>query len=151
MEANPYPGVSVVVINPKNGTKRWEILGGTSLSAQLFGGLIAIVNQGRALAGSKSLDGPSQTLPALYSTPPYSYHDIIMRINGYTSIKGYDPATGLGAPRAASLLPYLVNYNHVSNIVLSYISSDMITPNMLDRAQLLQRRFLPPRNGSIRP
>jgi len=151
MEANPYPGVSVVVINPKKGTKRWEILGGTSLSAQLFGGLIAIVNQGRALAGSKSLDGPSQTLPALYSAPPSSYHDISMRINRYNAIKGYDPATGLGAPRAASLLAYLVNYTQVSKVVISSINPHITRTNMLDRAQLLQRRFLPPRNGSIRP
>jgi len=150
MEATPYPGVSVVVINPKSGIKRWEILGGTSLSAQLFGGLVAIVNQGRILAGNRSLDGPSQTLPALYSAPLSSSYDTIIGTNGYNAAKGYDLATGLGAPRA-SLLPYLVNYNQqVSNVSKAEITTNMVTTNMLDRAQLLQRRFLPPRNGSIR-
>ena len=157
MEANPYLGVLVVVINPKSGNKRWEVLGGTSLSAQLFGGLVAIVNQGRILAGNGSLDGPSQTLPALYSAPPSSYHDISIRSNrnnaikGNNAIRGNDLATGLGAPKAASLLPYLVNYNQMSNLVTTQITTHTTTTNLLVRDSLLQRRFLPSRNSSIRP
>lgn len=148
MEANPCPGVSVVVIAPQSGIIRWEILGGTSLSAQLFGGLVAIVNQGRILAGNRSLDGPSQTLPALYSAQSSYYYDIINGDNGCNAVKGYDLATGLGAPRA-SLLPYLVNYNQqVSKMAKTETTTNMVNTNMLDRAQLLLRRFL--HHGMVR-
>ena len=42
-------------------------VGGTSVAAPCWAGLIAIADQGRVAAGGTTLDGPSQTLPALYS------------------------------------------------------------------------------------
>jgi len=44
----------------------WTQIGGTSLSAPAWAGIIAIVDQGRALAGRSKLSGPTQTLPSLY-------------------------------------------------------------------------------------
>ena len=38
--------------------------------------MIAIADQGRALAGKGSLDGPTQTLPMLYALPASDYHAI---------------------------------------------------------------------------
>ena len=53
---------------PDFGGSVWQIGGGTSLGAPCWAGLMAIVNQGRqAEPGGAPLDGPSQTLPALYS------------------------------------------------------------------------------------
>ena len=40
------------------------------------GGLIAIADQGRALAGKAALDGATQTLPMLYALPAGDFHDI---------------------------------------------------------------------------
>ena len=48
MVADPNTGVAVYTIAPSTGQGFWQVLGGTSLSAQLFGGLVAIADQGRA-------------------------------------------------------------------------------------------------------
>ncbi len=44
----------------------WQAVGGTSLGAPAWAGIIAIVDQGRALSGLTSLTGATQTLPSLY-------------------------------------------------------------------------------------
>ena len=57
MVADPNTGVPVLVLDPSSGQASWGVYGGTSLSAQLFGGLIAVADQGRVLAGLGTLDG----------------------------------------------------------------------------------------------
>ena len=88
--------------------------GGTSLSTPMFAGIIAIADEGRAIAGLGSLDSSSQTLPALYSLPAADYHDITTGSTGplptYKAGTGYDLATGLGSPIGNKLIPGLVNY-----------------------------------------
>jgi hypothetical protein len=44
----------------------WQLVGGTSLGAPSWAGIVAIIDQGRALAGIGSLSGATQTLPSLY-------------------------------------------------------------------------------------
>ncbi len=44
----------------------WYTVGGTSLGAPSWAGILAIVDQGRTLAGLSNLSGPTQTLPSLY-------------------------------------------------------------------------------------
>src|SRR5262249_61493807 len=44
----------------------WYTIGGTSLGAPSWAGIIAIADQGRMLAGLSNLSGPTQTLPSLY-------------------------------------------------------------------------------------
>jgi hypothetical protein len=44
----------------------WYVIGGTSLGAPAWAGIIAILDQGRVLAGRSNLSGPTQTLPSLY-------------------------------------------------------------------------------------
>jgi subtilase family serine protease len=55
--ANPSTGVQVVY---NGGT---YVFGGTSASAPMFAGEMAIVNEARALLGYGSFDGPNETLP----------------------------------------------------------------------------------------
>ena len=70
--------------------------------------LVAIADQGRALAGKSSLDGPSQTLPMLYQLPGSDFHDITSGSNGaYSAGPGYDLVTGLGTPLANLIVPAL--------------------------------------------
>jgi hypothetical protein len=73
-DGDPSTGVDVYSTPPgvKNGS--WEVVGGTSLGAPSWAGIIAIADQGRALVGKGSLDGPSQTLPALYAAASSDYH-----------------------------------------------------------------------------
>jgi subtilase family serine protease len=78
--------------------------GGTSFATPVWAGLIAIANQGRTAAGGQTLDGPSQTLPALYAAPKSDFHVLA------TGPSQYDTSTGLGSPVADLLVPYLANY-----------------------------------------
>ena len=74
---------------------------------------MAVVDQGRMLAGLGSLDGRSQTLPKLYAlaaTPSMyaaNFHDITSGNNGYAATTGYDAATGIGTPIGAKLITSL--------------------------------------------
>src|SRR5271157_3956660 len=109
MVADPNTGVPVVVNDPSTGQVTWGIYGGTSLSAQLFGGLVAVADQGRALAGLGTLDGATQTLPLLYSVSAADFRDVTAGSNGHRATPGYDLATGLGSPRGAALVSDLSN------------------------------------------
>jgi subtilase family serine protease len=87
----------------------WLIADGTSAGASQWAALIAIANQGRALQGLGTLDGPSQTLPMLYAMPSSSFHDITSGSNaGFSAGPGYDLVTGLGSPYADRVVAALV-------------------------------------------
>ena len=90
----------------------FEVVGGTSLSAPCWAGLVALANQGRAAAGEPTLDSssPTDTLQALYSLPQSDYNVITSGSNGYTANAGYNLVTGLGTPVANLLVPDLVAY-----------------------------------------
>jgi subtilase family serine protease len=111
MVADPNTGVPVVVLDPSTGQVSWGTYGGTSLSAQLFGGLIAVADQGRALAGLGTLDGATQTLPLLYSVSSADIRVISAGSNSRRATPGYNLATGLGSPRGALLVSDLSNPN----------------------------------------
>ncbi len=92
----------------------WEGVGGTSLSAPSWAGLIAIANQGRTLQGLQTLNSggnAQQTLTALYSLPASDFHDITSGSNGgFSAGAGYDEVTGRGTPLANLLVPALASY-----------------------------------------
>jgi hypothetical protein len=91
---------------------------GTSAAAPIWAGLIAIADQGRALAGGTPLTGYSQALPALYSLPAVDFHDIESGNNGDPAGPGYDLATGLGTPVANLLIPDLAAYEIPSKLAI---------------------------------
>jgi len=101
--ADPYN------LDPSN---PFEIVGGTSLSAPAWAGLVALVNQGRAAAGSSTLNGssPTDTQQALYMLPQSDYNAIANGTNGYSATAGYNLVTGLGTPVANLLAPDLIAY-----------------------------------------
>ncbi len=107
MDADPNSGVYVL----DSYAGGWYQVGGTSLATPMWGGLIAIANQGRALLGQSSLNGATQTLPMLYQLPSSDFHDITTGSNGtYSAGTGYDLVTGLGTPIANLLVPALAGY-----------------------------------------
>jgi len=87
----------------------WYVANGTSLASPCWAGLIAIVDQGLALQNHPSIDGATQTLPAIYRLPPTDFHDIVYGNNGYQAEVGYDLVTGRGSPIANQLVPDLIN------------------------------------------
>jgi len=119
-DANPNTGVDVY--DSYNGTSAlpWEQVGGTSLAAPSWAGLIAIANQGRVAAGEATLNGASQTLPAIYSLPYGDFNDVISGSNGtFTAGVGYDEVTGLGSPKAQLLVPGLASSGLAVKLVVT--------------------------------
>ncbi len=98
IDADPGSGLMIV-----SRGRRFQV-GGTSMGAPAWAGLVAIADQGLAQAGKGTLDGPSQLLPALYSAPSKDYYDVT---TGPRAAVGYDTSTGLGTPNAVALVPYL--------------------------------------------
>lgn len=81
-DGDPNTGVEVYATPPGESEGAWQIVAGTSLGAPAWAGIIAIADQGRALQGQSSLDGPSQTLPALYAAPSTDFHSVAAAPNG---------------------------------------------------------------------
>ncbi len=106
-DADPASGVSVID-SWDSPTAPWMRVGGTSLAAPMWAGVIALANQGRVLSGQSTLDGATQTLPKIYALPSSDFHDITTGNNGYAAGVGYDLVTGRGTPIVNRLVPDLV-------------------------------------------
>ncbi|MFI5259428.1 MAG: S8 family serine peptidase, partial [Candidatus Limnocylindrales bacterium] len=108
------PATGAWIADPYNlpGSNPFEVVGGTSLSAPAWAGLLALVNQGRAASGEPSLNSssPTEAQQALYSLPQSDYNVIASGTNGYSANPGYNLVTGLGTPVANRLVPDLVAY-----------------------------------------
>ena len=75
-DANPSTGVDIYETSPRSGQGSWRVYGGTSLGAPVWAGIMAIVDQGRALEGKGSLDGATQTIPSLYALPKSDFKSV---------------------------------------------------------------------------
>jgi subtilase family serine protease len=95
---------------------QWNLTGGTSASAPLWAGIMAIANQ---MAGHPlGFINPALYKLAASSSYTQDYHDIIVgnntfnngsvNVQGYNAVPGWDPVTGLGTPNAEKLLPDLI-------------------------------------------
>jgi hypothetical protein len=119
-DGDPSTGVAVYDSYNDTGAGPWRATGGTSLSAPAWAALIAIADQGRVAEGGSTLDGSTQTLPALYAMAAADFHDITSGGNGGSNAgPGYDPVTGLGTPRADLLLPDLAAYGLPDQLVVT--------------------------------
>ena len=108
MDSDPLTGVAIYDSYDFTSSTPWAQYGGTSLATPMWAGLIAIADQGRASVNQPSLNGPSQVLPLLYTTPAVDFHDITTgNNNGYSAGPGYDEVTGLGTPLANKIVNVL--------------------------------------------
>jgi len=105
---DPNTGFAVYDSYSYLGQKGWLVFGGTSAGTPQWAGLVALANQSRAtpLSSSNLVASPFYTAA---TGPAYasSYRDVTAGSNGYGAGAGYDLATGVGSPRANSLVPYL--------------------------------------------
>ena len=112
-DADPATGVAVYdsygySVGLPNMSSPWVQVGGTSLAAPCWAGLVAIADQLRAAQGLGTLNGREQTLQALYALPAADFHDITSGSNdGFSAGPGYDEVTGRGTPVANLLVPAL--------------------------------------------
>jgi subtilase family serine protease len=85
----------------------WFDEGGTSAGAPQWAALVALANQGRANAGKAPL---AHTVQDLYQfSEQQDFHDVTDGNNGHWAHANYDLSTGLGTPRAPSLINDLIN------------------------------------------
>jgi subtilase family serine protease len=122
-DANPNTGYYIWDTTSLNGSYGWVAIGGTSAGAPQWAALIADVDQGRSYLGLGSLDGATQTIPAIYAAPSADFHDITTGSNGYAAAPGYDLATGLGTPIANLLVPTLIQTGVTSSARLTTTSA----------------------------
>jgi subtilase family serine protease len=104
-DGDPNTGVEVYQTSPYTGIGSWQVVGGTSLGTPAWAAIIAIADQGRALIGKGSLDGPTQTLPTLYSLPSSDFHGVASYRPGHPAMMG------LGSPNGPPLIADLVASN----------------------------------------
>src|SRR5258706_5232824 len=119
MDADPNSGVAVYDSYDNGASTPWVQLGGTSLSAPMFAGIISIANQGRVQNGLGTLDGRTEALPAIYQASAANFHDVTSGNNGgFSATAGYDEGTGRGTP--------------IANLLVSPLTGSPTTPITLN-------------------
>jgi hypothetical protein len=96
-DANPNTGFLVYDSLADGGPPGWEVVGGTSAGTPQWSAIIALADQGLALRGLGSLDGPLGTVPDLHAIPSSDYNDVTG-----------DGLTGLGSPKGETIISALV-------------------------------------------
>ena len=103
-DADPNTGFPVYDSFTNGTATPWAQFGGTSDAAPQWAGLIALADEGRINAGLAPLDGPSQTLPMIYSLSASDFRDITSGTSTgsprISATAGYDRVTGRGSPIA---------------------------------------------------
>src|SRR5437870_3942628 len=99
-----HPNTGVLVVY--NGSL--YIFGGTSVAAPTLAGEIELADQSRTTPlSTNNLTSRTEYNAAAGTLYASTYRDITTGSNGYPATTGYDLATGLGAPLANNLVPWL--------------------------------------------
>jgi hypothetical protein len=110
-DADPNTGVYVYDSYIRGGGGWYEV-GGTSVGAPSWAGIIALADQGRSSSlTTDNLASRTEYNAATGSVYASNYHDITTGSNGHSAGTGYDLVTGVGSPQANNLVPWLTNNN----------------------------------------
>jgi hypothetical protein len=106
MVADPNTGAAVFHSTATDPAGTWAASGGTSLSAPLFSGLIALANQKRASNGRGPIGSSIHNVLYSLGRNDYStnYLDVTSGSNGKPALPGFDLATGWGVPKAGAMI-----------------------------------------------
>jgi hypothetical protein len=108
-DANPSSGVYVYDSDARGGGGWYEV-GGTSVGAPSWAGIVALADQGRSTPlTTDNLTSRTEYNAATGSIYASNYHDITTGSNGHAAGVGYDLVTGVGTPQANNLVPWLTN------------------------------------------
>jgi kumamolisin len=105
--ADPLSGEAIYVT--QGSQAGWMSIGGTSMAAPQWSGLLALVGEARAKAGKKPVGFINPIIYGL-TAPKYAtaFIDVADGSNGaYNAAAGWDAVTGWGSPKAAGLLSIL--------------------------------------------
>jgi hypothetical protein len=106
-DANPNTGVFVYDSYVRGGGG-WYDVGGTSVGAPSWAGIVALADQGRSSPlTTDNLTSSTEYDAATGSVYATNYHDITTGSNGHKAGVGYDLATGVGSPQANNLVPWM--------------------------------------------
>ena len=105
--ADPLSGQAVYT--HQNGTPGWLVIGGTSMAAPQWAGILALVGSARKAVKAPTLGYLNNIIYALpASTRSTLFTDITSGSNGaYSAGPGWDAVTGWGSPQAESLVTAL--------------------------------------------
>jgi subtilase family serine protease len=117
--ANANPHVGMVVVTSNAGRTLIRNGGGTSGSAPMWAGIIALADQ--YAGGHLGFVNPAIYRIARSSAYHQAFHDVtagnrntarfpVATITGYRASAGWDPVTGWGSPNAEVLVPLLARY-----------------------------------------
>jgi subtilase family serine protease len=136
-DADPDSGFSVYDSYQGQG---WQTVGGTSAGCPQWAALIAIADEGRELSGMPSLDGPNETLNALYAISKKNFHDVTTGANSnYAARIGYDLVTGRGSPKANHAILALAGY-HDRTPVASAKPAAISMPAAVEARDMLEEK-----------
>ena len=114
MVADPTTGAWIADTYNLPSSDPFAVVGGTSLSAPSWAGLVLLADQGRVAAGAATLgtNGPTETQQAIYGLPVSDFNQITTGASdAFSAGAGYNLVTGLGTPEANLLVPDLIAYS----------------------------------------
>jgi hypothetical protein len=126
--ADPGTGGWIADLYNRAVSDPFEVVGGTSLAAPSWAGIVALVNQGRTAAGQANLNStsPTETQQDLYRLGQSDYHVIASGTNGgYNAAPGYNLVTGLGTPIGNLLVADMVAGNYPATGQVAPVSSTL--------------------------
>lgn len=107
-DASPESGVSVYHTNPNTGTSNWVVVGGTSLAAPSWAGIIASVFRRYTTTAAVNTKLYNLAGGTGYTNENRCFHDITTGSAGnYVATEGYDFITGLGSPDIGNIIDNL--------------------------------------------
>ncbi|MDD2765679.1 MAG: immunoglobulin domain-containing protein [Opitutaceae bacterium] len=123
---DPYTGAYIVLTSQQDGQTAWQF-GGTSISAPIWAGFGALINQARANAGLPPIGLFGPKLYPLLGTA--SLRDITSGTNGiYNAGTGHDLVTGVGTPDVAVMIQNLALQNPTAPEVTTQPVSQTVIP-----------------------
>ncbi|MDR3544059.1 MAG: hypothetical protein P4L69_24350 [Desulfosporosinus sp.] len=111
-DADPTSGVAIYDSTPYNGISGWTTIGGTSLGAPCWAGIISCINGARIKPKSTA-----EFLTFLYRAGgSICYRDILVGTAGaFSCTTGWDFVTGWGSPNIRNLIIYGLSINKTAS------------------------------------
>jgi hypothetical protein len=130
---NPSTGVSVYDSVPYAGRAGWFTVGGTSVGAPAWAGLVAIANQGLAQMGVGSL---TNAQASLYQVSTFAFNH---PSTGSSASTTFALGTGLGSPKASQVVSALVQLNtpHTSVSTTTTVAAAKSTGKPVDHVNVV--------------